>query len=393
MRKIRIRRDAKKIIKQIRDIQRKIDEIVRDKRVIIYGAGVHTTMLLEYIDIPAECIRICDGKGSGTIGGIEVEKSADELLNWGEVIIVSSYYYQHQIVRELEERGYEKKIHQLYEENDQCPFYETIIEEQVLKKTEIDFDKNPYLTYVDHGKAEQYEENVERYFFDAVTKDYFLEYIERGDFVLDIGAGTGRLTMECKNKGAHVIAADTSRDMLDILKRKDPQIETVVVNGVELPYRDELFDKIVSCDAMVHFQNWKDFILEHKRVVKKGGYIIYNMVNDDHLKRIHDDKDIRTWYVTGGRGRFASVTRRELEEFCVNNDLELVKMYPYGFFVLTAFSYGLLSREEMIELEEFYMHMCKTIEVSAVIKEFENKIVRKLPEYMCESNMVVIRKK
>ncbi len=390
---VRLSRDNTSIIRKIRNLQRRIDKELGCDKVVVYGGGAHTIMLFDFIDIPALNIRICDKKTTGRIKGIDIEKNTKELLDWGEAIIVSSYYRQKEIANKLEEQGYGKKLFLIYDQKDYCPFYESNVDLAVNCDAEIDFNLNPYLTYVDEGQGEKYEKTMEKSFFDIVTKDYFLEYINPGEKVLDVGAGTGRLSIECEKKGAYVYAVDTSKDMLNVLKRKNAKIETSVVDGVELPFSDEMFDKVVSCDAMVHFHNWKDFIKEHSRVVKKNGYIIYNMVNDDHLKRISQDKNIRTWYVTGGRGRFASVTRRELEQFCSNNNLELISMYPYGFFVLTAFSYGLLTRDEMVNLEQFYMGMCSNNEAAGVVKKFEKQVVKNLPEYMCESNMVVLRKR
>jgi len=388
--------DSAKIIKKIMHVQSVINSKYKEDQahLLIYGAGQHTKKVFECLDLGNWKIKICDKSKTGVFNGITITKPDCKIFEWADTILVSSFYLADGICEEIKKYGFESKILSLYSKTDTMPFYTVELDIGELPKAdEINKNFNPYITWVDDGNGEKYENNVEKDFFDVVTKNYFLKYIEPGDKVLDIGAGTGRLSIEVSKKGAHVTAVDTSADMLSIIKKKDKNIKSVVVTNHMLPFEDNSFDKIVSCDAMVHFENWEEFLKEHTRIVRSGGYIVYNMCNDEHLKHISDNKMLRSNYVTGNRNCFSTVTRKELENVAEKMELELVEMIPYGFLVLTSFSYGILSRSEMLQLEQMYQSLFRQDIMREVLGEFEKEYVAKLPEWMTLSNICVFKKK
>lgn len=102
----------------------------------------------------------------------------------------------------------------------------------------------------------------------------------------------------------------------------------------KLPWEDNVFDAVVSYDTMIHFHRWEDFLKEHVRVVKPGGFVIYNMYNDDHLLSISDAPYVRAAYLKAdGRNAYATVTKSRLERVCEElQNVKLVEMIPYDFF-------------------------------------------------------------
>lgn len=385
-------------IKKVIRAQKKID-MFAGKKLVIYGAGLHTKYVLDWLDLSDYEIRICDSFKRGQIGGYVIEQPCKELYDWSDSIIVSSFEQQNEILRILIEKIPENKIILLYSENDKVPFFVNQVEmiadnlQNIVSAKEYGkMDK--YSAWKTKGAGEVYENRVEKTFFDVVTKELYLNYIEKGDNVLDVGAGTGRLSIEIKKHGAKVTSVDTSAEMLRIIHKKDSDIDTVVVVDEKLPFNDEQFDKVVSCDAMIHFVNWKVFLKEHYRVLKKSGYIIYNMYNDQHLQDISTEKNVRASYITGENGYYATVTKSELEAVCNEiGGLDLIEMIPYNFFSQCAFSYGLLTRGEMMNLQKYYNALCGKKECAEVIRRFEKDIVAKLPAHMTACNICVFRKK
>lgn len=395
--KKRVTFDEFEALRKITKVQKKIDSINGD-HILFYGGGQHTEYILQCCVLDKYIIRVCDSFRTGTICGYEIEKKSGELISWADAVIVSNFYDRKQIYEELKRVISIEKIVLLYSNDEQEPIYNYNVEMDAEKlpdlcKKEEWGGQNRYIPWKAAGMGENYERDVEKYFFDEVTKHYYLKWIHKGDKVLDIGAGTGRLSIEIQKAGAYVTAVDTSEEMLNVLKNKNSDIKTVIVDGVELPLPDDSFDKIVSCDVMVHFINWKEFMKEHIRVVKRGGLIVHNMFNDDHLVYISDKKYIRTSYISDCGGYGSSVNRSELEAFCDEQNIELVQMIPYGAFSQTAFSYGILTHQEMLKLQKWYSEFCNQDDLRYLIGRFEREIVSTCNETIAALNILVFRKK
>lgn len=101
----------------------------------------------------------------------------------------------------------------------------------------------------------------------------------KGKKVLDVGAGTGRLTIELARTGAEVTALDVSEEMLKVLKRKNGQIETVVGEAEDLPFDDNTFDFVTAAFLVVHLKDPISFFNEVYRILKVGGKFLVTNIN------------------------------------------------------------------------------------------------------------------
>ncbi len=97
--------------------------------------------------------------------------------------------------------------------------------------------------------------------------------------VLDVGAGTGRLSLPLANRGASVTALDVSRKMLELLKKKNSKIITVVGDAESLPFKNETFDIVAAAFLIVHLKDPKRFFDEAYRVLKDGGILAVTNIN------------------------------------------------------------------------------------------------------------------
>jgi SAM-dependent methyltransferase len=90
--------------------------------------------------------------------------------------------------------------------------------------------------------------------------------------VLDLAAGTGKLTRTLVAAGHRVVAADLSESMLDVLSQASPQVKTVVSKAEELPLEDDSVDVVTVAQAW----HWFDQPLaarECARVLRPGGLL------------------------------------------------------------------------------------------------------------------------
>ena len=75
--------------------------------------------------------------------------------------------------------------------------------------------------------------------------------IERGDRVLDLGAGSGNAAIPAALAGAQVVASDLTPELLDagrqLAARAGADLEWVEADAEALPFADGEFDAVISC--------------------------------------------------------------------------------------------------------------------------------------------------
>jgi magnesium-protoporphyrin O-methyltransferase len=78
----------------------------------------------------------------------------------------------------------------------------------------------------------------------------------RGKRVLDAGCGTGALAVEVARRGAHVVAVDLSRTLVDLARERCGRVEG---GSIEFRTGDLLdpalgrFDHVVAMDSLIHY--------------------------------------------------------------------------------------------------------------------------------------------
>jgi ubiquinone/menaquinone biosynthesis C-methylase UbiE len=104
--------------------------------------------------------------------------------------------------------------------------------------------------------------------------------------ILDVGAGTGRLSVSFVGAGAQVTALDISEGMLTELAKKNNKIKTVVGDAENLPFEKETFDVVTAAFLIVHLKNPTRFFDEVYRVLKDGGFFLVTNINQKDPPKI-----------------------------------------------------------------------------------------------------------
>lgn len=94
---------------------------------------------------------------------------------------------------------------------------------------------------------------------------------------LDVGCGSGALAQRLATSGYDVVGVDPSEGMLEVLRRRSPEIRAIHASGTALPFSDDSFDLVLTVAVMHHIADPHDVrqtLAEMVRVVRAGGRVL-----------------------------------------------------------------------------------------------------------------------
>ena len=124
------------------------------------------------------------------------------------------------------------------------------------------------------------EEGQVRAMFDRIAGPYDLMNsvmtagLHHRSRALDVATGTGDLAIELASRGASVVGSDFSEGMLDVARRKAPQLTWEQGNALALPYEDGAFDAATVGFGARNFSDLGQGLREMARVVRPGGRVV-----------------------------------------------------------------------------------------------------------------------
>ena len=95
-----------------------------------------------------------------------------------------------------------------------------------------------------------------------------------GSRALDVGTGTGDLAIELARRGATVTGLDFAPAMLEVARRKAPDIAFERGDALALPHEDDLFDAVTVGFGARNFADLDRGLREMVRVTKPGGRVV-----------------------------------------------------------------------------------------------------------------------
>lgn len=118
-----------------------------------------------------------------------------------------------------------------------------------------------------------------------------LQHVAPNGKILDVGTGTGRISVPLLRLGANVIGIDLSVNMMGKLHEKYPAAHLAQADAPRLPFATHQFDAVLTTHVMHLIGPWRDALHEYRRVLKPGGvYIDSTQWHDasSQLTRIRD---------------------------------------------------------------------------------------------------------
>jgi len=101
--------------------------------------------------------------------------------------------------------------------------------------------------------------------------------------ILEVGCGNGDFALCLSDKNSNITAVDFSRKAISIARKKaktlNSKVRFMVADAQNLPFKDNSFDMIFSCECLEHVENPERVLLEFNRVLKENGELILTTEN------------------------------------------------------------------------------------------------------------------
>lgn len=113
--------------------------------------------------------------------------------------------------------------------------------------------------------------------------------------IIDVGAGCGKYSIYLSNKGYDVTAIELVKHNLMTLKSKNKNVKAYQGNALNLSkFKDNSFDMVLLFGPLYHLISMEDklkALMEAKRIVKKGGFILISYYMNEYAIITHGFKD------------------------------------------------------------------------------------------------------
>ncbi|MEM4637939.1 MAG: class I SAM-dependent methyltransferase [Candidatus Woesearchaeota archaeon] len=131
----------------------------------------------------------------------------------------------------------------------------------------IQYDKRAKLNIPDYKKSFWTEKgHIE--LIEITTA--LIEKIKNVKTIIDVGCGTGILCKKLSEKNYDIIGVDYSENLIELCKNKYPELNFIVANGYNLPFKDKQFDTAISVGVLQCLYDHERFIKELIRVSSKA---------------------------------------------------------------------------------------------------------------------------
>ena len=103
--------------------------------------------------------------------------------------------------------------------------------------------------------------------------------------ILEIGCGSGRITLPLNKLGLNIIAMDLNTAPLKSFQHKSKAVSLIRGSALHLPFGDDSLDYVLAIQTLLNFDH-ESFLAECKRVLKDEGLVICQFLNRQSYKWI-----------------------------------------------------------------------------------------------------------
>ncbi|MCA9727599.1 MAG: class I SAM-dependent methyltransferase [Candidatus Eisenbacteria bacterium] len=166
-------------------------------------------------------------------------------------------------------------------------------------------------------------------------------------WVMEVGAGSGRDSLELAHRGAHVVVLDYTRSSFTVIRKQADRlgvtVHPVCADARAMPFREGTFGLVFHQGLMEHFRDPMPLLDENVRVLGSGGHLLVDVPQRFHVYTLakHVMILLGRWFA----GWETEYSPSELESLVRRARLQVVRTYGEwmvpGFFY-RSLRYGLM---------------------------------------------------
>ena len=131
---------------------------------------------------------------------------------------------------------------------------------------------------------ENYNKNINKFMFvrlQTIVDFVITNFKDKKIKILDLGCGSGEVTLALAKLGYKGDALDNSEGMLNICKQKLSNFSWNVIlsEAQDTHLKNESYDLIIASGLIEYYQNDEELLLEITRLLKRSGHLIINVSN------------------------------------------------------------------------------------------------------------------
>ncbi len=253
--------------------------------------------------------------------------------------------------------------------------------------------------------ADRYHENTiaTPKIFQLIREDLYIRYVQRhakpGARILDLGCGSGLVSIKLHDLGFKIVSCDISQGMLDKLaeERGARDFELRRGSGFDIPAKDGEFDMVISRMFIQHFPDWPKVLREKARVTSPGGIVLFDFGNREHVDACDPNlgKGDGFPYCTDKKkaGSFYAVaSEAEMRGEAGKCGLDVVEIAPFGFLLYNGFVWKSLGAAAIPAFNDELDQLLSNESARELMLFIEERVLPLLPKSTAYGNLTVLRR-
>ena len=138
-------------------------------------------------------------------------------------------------------------------------------------------------------------------FFKVLEARIVFDYLKphKNEKVCDVACGCGELSIRLIKRGCQVVGTDFDKKSIAIAQAFSGKNSFALANAEKLPFKSDIFDKVVSVCALEHFNEGETALKEIYRILKPNGSVVLTVDSltyplPEHLVTAHKTR----WHVS-----------------------------------------------------------------------------------------------